>query len=433
MEWSDPDIYNEIPRWNHSSILVEAIPTWKFFIFGGECLEYQEGTARSFGQYVNSTCYLDLGTVKWRTFASDPEVYDNIPPPREYSAVAYDERERKLIISGGWNNGWFDDLYCLTVGKIVGPSYAITQSDPCLGQLSGGVTLTINGQGFKDQNIKVLFTQGNKPLDTASKLTIEVPGCFVSENELTCVTPNFENFGPKECVIQLSIANGDMTNTWVNFQYFLNTRALKSLAYGPGLLQNVAAGIPVEFKIIARNDLGENRASGRDIFEVKIKRTLPVPEEEKENEEYKPEIVELDCDVVDLDNGQYDCKYQIADPGDVEITIQFLDDKGKMVPIRGSPYTATFAAGVNPKDNTMTGGALAKQIQKEIERLQGSLAETKKEVQTKEKDTKNVKVLLGIKNKVDHTFNQQEEITLQIDQLDESLKLFQVHKLSKDA
>lgn len=39
-EWTDPDIYNEIPRWNHCSALVEAIPTWKFFIFGGECAEY---------------------------------------------------------------------------------------------------------------------------------------------------------------------------------------------------------------------------------------------------------------------------------------------------------------------------------------------------------------------------------------------------------
>ena len=63
LEWSDPDVYNEIPRWNHSSVLVEAIPTWKFFIFGGECAEYQEGTARTFGQFVNTSCYLDLGTT----------------------------------------------------------------------------------------------------------------------------------------------------------------------------------------------------------------------------------------------------------------------------------------------------------------------------------------------------------------------------------
>jgi hypothetical protein len=92
-------------------------------------------------------------------------------------------------------------MYSLTVAKIVGPSYAITASDPCLGQLSGGVELTINGRGIKDANIRVLFTQGNRSIDTVGKLTLEVPGVFVSETELTCVTPNFEIFGPKECVM----------------------------------------------------------------------------------------------------------------------------------------------------------------------------------------------------------------------------------------
>lgn len=144
-EWGDPDIYNEVPRWNHSSVLVEAIPNWKFFVFGGECAEYTEGAARSFGAYVNTSCLLDLGIMRWNTFASDPETYSNIPSPREYSALAYDDKDRRLIVLGGWNNGWYGDLYSLNVGKIVGPSYAITKSDPALGQLSGNVNLTING------------------------------------------------------------------------------------------------------------------------------------------------------------------------------------------------------------------------------------------------------------------------------------------------
>lgn len=58
----------------------------------------------------------------------------------------------------------------------------------------------------------------------------------------------------------------DLTTTWIPFQYYLNTRALKSLAYGPGLLPDVKSGEPVEFMIVARNDLGENRTSGRDEF-----------------------------------------------------------------------------------------------------------------------------------------------------------------------
>lgn len=235
-EWSDPDVYNEVHRWNHCSVLVEAIPTWKFFIFGGECAEYNEGTARAFGNYVNSSCVLDLGNVRWTTYASDPEIYPNMPTPREYAAMAYDQRDNKLVIYGGWNNGWFDDLYSLNVGKIVGPSYAITGSDPCLGQLTGNVELVISGQGFKDANIKVLFTCGSKPIDSIGKNTIEVSGTYVSDNELHCVTPNFESFGAKEAIVQLSIANADLTTTWIPFNFFLNTRSNKSLAYGPGLL-----------------------------------------------------------------------------------------------------------------------------------------------------------------------------------------------------
>mmetsp|Transcript_7679 Transcript_7679/g.7086 ORF Transcript_7679/g.7086 Transcript_7679/m.7086 type:complete len:306 (+) Transcript_7679:36-953(+) len=67
LEWSDPDIYNEIPRWNHSSIMVEAIPSWKYFIFGGESGEFAEGGSREFGGCVNTSCYLDLETMRWTT------------------------------------------------------------------------------------------------------------------------------------------------------------------------------------------------------------------------------------------------------------------------------------------------------------------------------------------------------------------------------
>jgi len=61
-----------------------------------------------------------------------------------------------------------------------------------------------------------------------------------------------------------------LTTTWIPFQYFLNTRALKSLCFGPGVLNDALVGQPVEFVIQARNDLNENRVSGNDEFEVMI-------------------------------------------------------------------------------------------------------------------------------------------------------------------
>jgi dynein heavy chain len=59
--------------------------------------------------------------------------------------MAYDERDRRLLVFGGWSNGWFNDLYALNVGKIVGPAYAITAADPALGQLTGNIELAITG------------------------------------------------------------------------------------------------------------------------------------------------------------------------------------------------------------------------------------------------------------------------------------------------
>ena len=183
-----------------------------------ELREYVEGADRKFGAYANSSCFLDLGTVQWTTFASDPSQFSNMPNPREYAGMTYDSRESRLVVFGGWNNGWLDDLYSLNVAKIVGPSYAITSSEPALGQLSGKSKLTIRGQGFKEPNIKVIFTNGNRPIDTFSgKTSKEVSAEFVSDTEITCLTPSFDDFGPNECVMQISIAGGDYTTTWVPF------------------------------------------------------------------------------------------------------------------------------------------------------------------------------------------------------------------------
>jgi hypothetical protein len=61
------------------------------------------------------------------------------------------------------------------------------------------------------------------------------------------------------------------------------------------------------------------------------------------------------------------------------------------------------------------------------------MTESKKEIATKEKDLKNVKVLLKIKENVEKTIKDTDAITLEIDQLDESLKLFTSKKLIKEA
>ena len=117
-------------------------------------------------------------------------------------------------------------------------------------------------------------------------------------------------------------------------------------------------------------------------------------------------------------------KYTVDDECDVKIRISFLDDKQNMVAVRGSPYSASFKAGGKPVDNTMVGPAMQKVLQKELERLQTQIVENKKSIITKDKDLKDVKVLLNVKGMVEETQQQTDLVTLQIDQIEETLKAF---------
>ena len=152
--------------------------------------------------------------------------------------------------------------------------------------------------------------------------------------------------------MQLSILGNELTTTFVHYTYFLNTRALKSLCFGPGLLKDQAVGEPVEFIIQARNDEGQNRKSGRDQFQITIK---------ADNGQEVP--YELD----DHNDGQYFVKYSVDHECSVNITVLFMDDKGKMVPVRGSPYSASFSASSPATANHLTGPTLPKYVTRVIE------------------------------------------------------------------
>jgi hypothetical protein len=54
------------------------------------------------------------------------------------------------------------------------------------------VPVTIKGVGFKDASVKVFFTCGKTPVDLPNKNSVEVPGTYISETELTCITPSYE-------------------------------------------------------------------------------------------------------------------------------------------------------------------------------------------------------------------------------------------------
>ena len=194
------------------------------------------------------------------------------------------------------------------------------------------------------------------------------------------MTPDFGDKG--NCaIVQIQFTGSDITTTYANFNFFLDTKAEKSLCYGPGLMMDSCPNEPVEFLIQARNESEENRTSGRDHFQVTVTPKNCDP-------------FDIPVTIEDADDGKYYVKYQVDQECEVDVRIEYKDNKGNWKKVRGSPYGATFVAGAQPNVNTLMGPAMVKNAQKKIEGLQGFIKETHSGATTKGKDLADVKELI---------------------------------------
>ena len=292
---------------------------------------------------MNDDCYVldmnikNLKSLKWEPVSLET---NDKPRPREASAMFYDSNESRLIIFGGWANTWIDDITALSVSLITGPPYAIYDIKPKLGPLTGKTKIYISGDGFVDSgNIYVKFSVPN-----AKTLPPEAQGNYISPNELWCETPNFESFGAKKAEVRLSINKGDFTITSSSFTYYLNTKAEKTIAYGPGLLQENLCGHETVFLIQARNTKGFNRESGSDNFEVKItapsgieiKSPLKKPKRKKSKEEIKEE--EKKEEAKHEEPMHEDPKNQEGKPENEQPKQEHQDEENPELPVEGGLF-----------------------------------------------------------------------------------------------
>ena len=265
----------------------------------------------------------------------------------------------------------------------------------------------------------IYFTPGNVPaVGNPSKSAPFVAGNYESDTQLTALTPDFGDKGD-HAIVQLSFASNDLTTTYAEFSFFLDTRAERSLCYGPGLMQNAALNEEVEFIIQARNDNMENRSSGRDDFQVTIK-----------TREEEPQTIP--SEIVDNNDGKYFVKYTLDRECEVDIKVAYQNNKGVWEKVRGSPYTASFSAASPANVNTLTGPSLVKNAQAEIMKLQEFMKSTQAGASIKDKDLTEVRELIGVKDCVEQVNIRADETALILDQLTESLAFLQTNNISKD-
>lgn len=245
------------PVWNLAACSVIAIPTWKIFCFGGVSGHLSDQDRQ--GTMLNSTYILDTGIDRW----SVPRI-DGLPPlPRSDTCLAYDPKGSKLLVFGGWSNQWLGDMYSLDVGNIVGPPYAITDMIPKMGPITGGTEVTISGIDFiNTTDVVVRFG--------SPRAYIDVPGIFLSQTKIECVSPDFTKFPPGMVDVRIALDGDSFTTTFQRFTFFSVTDASRSIMYGPGLLSGCATMEDVSFVIQARDGRNTNRTTGGDEYVVAV-------------------------------------------------------------------------------------------------------------------------------------------------------------------
>ncbi|CBZ52837.1 GA26239, related [Neospora caninum Liverpool] len=413
------------PRWNCGYQLVEAIPDWKVFVFGGNSSDSDSSQRRSDCTLLNDVGVLTLGSAKrWdapaleevrkptrkSTAPSELERKNSLnhvhvealetsrlaPRAREHAAMAYDAEESLLVLFGGWVDDWLDDIWTLNVSSIVGPPYAITCIAPDLGPVTGNTQVSVRGAGFTEGIITVRFQAHDQHVD--------VPAEFVSATEVVartaCVKGGIES---RPCEVRVKIGGKDFTTTWTTFHYYKNTVAKECLAFGPGLLQEGSTAAPTMFVIQARNGAGENRTSGSDVFKV------VVTHHPRDNPE---QSVELDVEILDQNNGKYIVKYHAKTPGEAIVDVSFVDEGKAPEPLRGSPFLASFVDRARNRANDMAGPLVTSYISRSIAEMEEFHAKTEAGVQTVVK-ADDVKTLLAVRHHISQMEKQKDSLLLQ--------------------
>ena len=184
---------------NHQLMAIESVPNYKMF-----CLTGKKGQ----NSYLNQVDVMDCGSMVWNT----PATIGEPPIAREDTAMAYDPKTCKVLLFGGWSNRWLGDTWTLNVSPIIGPPYAVFNVTPDIGPVFGETEVTIHGMQFKEaEKIEVCFKTGKN--EVISK------GTFVDSTKITCLTPNFEDFGAVEVEVS-NINNEGWTVNKMQFRYF---------------------------------------------------------------------------------------------------------------------------------------------------------------------------------------------------------------------
>ena len=99
----------------------------------------------------------------------------------------------------------------------------------------------------------------------------DIGGTYVSDTRITCLTPDYQRFGPGMVEVRVSLKGDSFTTTYQKDEFFAVSDCARCLAFGPGVLPGQAVGDTTMFVIQARDTENQPRSSGGDKFSIHIK------------------------------------------------------------------------------------------------------------------------------------------------------------------
>ena len=353
-----------------------AVPYWKVFLFGGNSGDLDQNRPQGYHrndiqvmECIESSENEEYPALKW----DHPITLGDIPSPRSDTEMFYSESSGKLFLFGGWSNTWHNEVYTCEISSGVGPPYNIfsmksTEWNTSQGPLTGGSKMILNGKGFT-------YTSGRGTIRFAcAKGFLEVNGDVLNDNQISLETPNFEKYGPVTAEVRVKIGALSLTNNCINFEYFSVTDCTKTVAFGPGLLENIAPRNTTMFVIQAKDKSATDRICGMDEFIVKIYHQIKDSDDKcSQNHQCVPHTLD------DNGDGTYIVEYEPCKIGYYSVRMEFSwTCKGRKGPICGSPFIARAVDGTDPTSNTMKGKALQEHILQDIELVKTFVANTSK-------------------------------------------------------
>jgi hypothetical protein len=124
--------------------------------------------------------------------------------------------------------------------------------------------------------------------------------------------------------------------------------------------------------------------------------------------------------------------YRLDEPGEVLIRVSYRNEFAELVPIRGSPFRASFANEQKPDNNNLYGQAVKDYVKHRLQDIKDFIKRANEDIDYKEKNLEDVKQVITIMAAIGEIARKVQSDVLELDMMEEMLRPLRKHHDTKE-